>query len=375
MIKRLSTFIIATASLLMLSTGAFAQLPSPSYGLNLGNTFEPGCGIGCWGPPMPTQAGINGMAAAGFNTLRIPCAWYSHANHQGVIDPTYMAQVTSVVNWALAANMYVIINEHYDTGWFDASGFRSYSSRVNGQVVNLWTQVGNNFKNTSPHLLFACANEPAVSTQAGTNILLQYYQTFVNTVRGTGGNNATRWLLIQGPSANIDYTTSFMPPSSFPTDPAHSLMLECHCYDPYQFTQMTTDASWGAMFYFWGAPFHVSKQLTNRNANWGEESWITSELDKMKTNYSAKGIPVLMGEWRAVPKPAESDLTGQYITQNVNSTAYWNYYFHNTAVADGLSATCWQTDDIIDQVTGTVINQTALNAVRGASYPAPIAGL
>ena len=67
--KRLGSLVVSTASLLMLSTTAFAQLPIPSKGLNLGNTFEPTCGVGCWGPPMPTQAGINGMAAAGFNTL------------------------------------------------------------------------------------------------------------------------------------------------------------------------------------------------------------------------------------------------------------------------------------------------------------------
>jgi aryl-phospho-beta-D-glucosidase BglC (GH1 family) len=360
----------------MLSTSAFAQLPTPSYGLNLGNTFEAGCGIGCWGPPMPTQAGINGMAAAGFNTLRIPCGWMIHSNTQGTIDPTYMAQVTSVVNWALAANMYVIINDHYDNGWFEDCGFKSYSSRINGKLQNMWTQVANNFKNTSPHLLFACANEPNTgNSQSATSVLLQYYQTFVNTVRGTGGNNATRWLVIQAPGASIDYASSYMPPSSFPADPAHSLMLESHFYDPYQFSQMTSDASWGAMYYFWGSGFHVSKQITNRNATWGEESYMSAEIAKAKDNFISKGIPVLAGEWRAVPKPAETDLTGQYITQNYNSAQYWNYFFHNTAVADGLSCTCWQTDDIIDQVTGAVINQDALNGVRGVSYPAPIAGL
>jgi len=374
---RWNTAIVAVACLLVTLplTTAFAQLPTPSYGLNLGNTMEPTCGVGCWGPPMPTQAGINGMAAAGFNTLRVPCAWNYQSNAAGTINAAYMTQVTQIVNWAIAANMYVVIDDHWDGGWFENSGFKRFDSKIDGKVKNMWTQIANNFKNTSSHLLFACANEPAASTQAQTNILFRYYQTFVTTVRGTGGNNATRWLVVEGPSANIDNTCSFVTPSSMPSDPAHSLVLECHNYDPYQFTLMTTDQSWGAMFYFWGAGYHVSHQIANRNATWGEESWISSELAKMNTNFVSKGIPVFIGEWRAETKPSEADLTGQYITQNYNSCTYWNYYFHNALVSNGLTGTCWQTQDIINQTTGAVIDQNALNSVRGTSYIAPIQGL
>jgi len=71
--------ILRIVCLLMLQVGAFAQLPTPNYAVNLGNTLEPPCGEGCWGPPA-TQALINGFAHAGFNTIRIPCAWDSHAN-------------------------------------------------------------------------------------------------------------------------------------------------------------------------------------------------------------------------------------------------------------------------------------------------------
>ena len=376
MIKRLSVIIIAAASLLMPTTRAFAQLPIPSKGLNLGNTFEPTCGIGCWGPPMPTQAGINGMAAAGFNTLRIPVSWLTHSDRRGNIDPAFMAQVTSVVNSALADNMYVVVNEHWDNGWLDSCGFKSYNSQIYGKVVKLWTQVAKNFKNAdATHLLFACTNEPDVSTQSGTNVLLQYYQSFINTVRGTGGNNATRWLVLQASGASIDKASSFMMGSNWPTDPAHKLMLECHTYDPFQFSQMQSDASWGAMFYFWGAPYHVAKQITNRNANWGEEAYMDGENAKAKANFVSRGIPVFIGEWRAVAKSAQPDLTGQYITQNRNSTTYWNYYNQHSMTANGLSGTCWQTDDIIDQTTGAVLDQDALKAVQGTSYLGPIAGL
>ena len=370
MIKRLTAVLVASASLTLLSTAAFAQqLPQPSYGVNLGNTFEPPCGVGCWGPPMPTQTGINAMANAGFNTLRIPVSWLSHANSSGTIDSGFMSQVTSVVNWALAKNMYVVVNEHWDNGWFDSNGFGSYDSNINSKLQNLWTQVANNFKNTSTHLLFACTNEPDVSSQAGTNVLFQYYRNWVTTIRNTGGNNATRWLILQAPGPSIDKASSYINSSIWPSD--KSLELECHAYDPFQFTQLTGDASWGAMYYFWGAQYHVSNPA-NRNAAWGEESYVDAENAKAQTNFVNKGIPVFIGEWRAVAKPSEPDLTGTNITQNYNSATYWNYYMQHSNASHGLTGTCWQTDDIIDQVTGAIKNQDALNAVLGRSYIPPV---
>ena len=60
-LKRLGTMAIATASLSALSTAAHAQLPSPSYGWNLGNTMEATCGVGCWSP-QPTADCANCVA-------------------------------------------------------------------------------------------------------------------------------------------------------------------------------------------------------------------------------------------------------------------------------------------------------------------------
>src|SRR3974377_15610 len=91
-LNKLNPSVIAIACQLMFPLCAFAQLPAPTYGWNLGNTMEPPCGVGCWGPP-PTQALINAVAKAGFNTIRTPCARDSHANQSTYkINPTNMAQ-------------------------------------------------------------------------------------------------------------------------------------------------------------------------------------------------------------------------------------------------------------------------------------------
>jgi aryl-phospho-beta-D-glucosidase BglC (GH1 family) len=359
----------------MLSTSAHAQLPTPSKGWNLGNTMEPPCGVGCWGP-QPTQALINSVAAQGFNTIRIPCAWVSNSDRNGNISATYMSKVKQVVDWCIADGLYVIINDHWDNGWFENDRFSRYSSTLNSKLQNMWKQVANSFAAYDSHLLFACANEVNAGSQAQTNVLFQYYRNWVPTIRNTGGTNSTRWLILQGPDTNIDQTTSYVNNSIWPSDPAKHLMLECHWYEPFQFTQLTSDATWGAMFYFWGAQYHVTSGPTNRNATWGEEAYVDSEFAKLKTQFVDAGIPVLIGEWRASPKPAESDLTGQYIAQNYNSTTYWNYYVQHKAVADGFYETVWDIPgQMFDWTTGAVKDQNVINAALGKSYVAPIPGL
>jgi aryl-phospho-beta-D-glucosidase BglC (GH1 family) len=372
--KRLNTLLGAIACLMLPSTGAFAQaLPMPSNGWNLGNTMEATCGVGCWSP-LPTQALINSVAAAGVNTVRIPCAWYYQSDSNGNINSTYMSQVTQLVNWCTAKGLYVIINDHWDNGWLASSNFNTYSPTINSEVQKMWTQVANNFKSFDNHVLFACTNEPNATSAAQTQVLFQYYQTFINTVRGTGGNNTNRWLVLQGPGGcNIDDTYSWV--TSMPSDPTPGrLMMEVHDYDPYQFTLMGSDQSWGNMFYFWGSGYH-SSTLTSRNATWGEESYLASELDKMVSQFVSKGIPVLMGEGRAEPKGSESDLTGSNVTLNYDSCTYWDKYMHDACNVRGIYCTFWDTSgQIFDWTTGAVKDQTQINALTGRSCVLPPGG-
>ena len=88
--------VIALACLLVLPLTGLAQLPSPTYGWNLGNTLEPPGGEGTWGPPA-TQNLINGVANAGFNTVRLPVAWNSHANQSTYQIDAATAQVDTAV--------------------------------------------------------------------------------------------------------------------------------------------------------------------------------------------------------------------------------------------------------------------------------------
>jgi aryl-phospho-beta-D-glucosidase BglC (GH1 family) len=348
--------------LLATNSPAVTPWPNPTYGWNLGDTLEPPCGPGCWGP-LPTQALINAAANDGFNAIRIPCAWDSNANqtnHQ--ISSTYMAQVQEVVGWAIAAGMTVVINDHWDDGWLENNIGTTVNPTINAKMDSYWTQIATAFSGYGNSLLFAAANEPNVTSPAEMVTLMVYYQTFVNAVRGVGGNNTNRWLVLQNVA-----DASWL--NALPTDPTpNRLMVEYHNYTPFQFTELTADASWGIMFYFWGPAYHYSGDPT-RNATWGEEGTIDMGFQQLTDLYVSKGIPVMIGEFQAAGK---SFLTGTEATYNSASAHYWNKYVAESARAHGLSPFYWSTPGSpFDWTTGAVDDLQDVTALTGGTAPPP----
>ena len=337
---------------------ATMPLPVPTYGWNLGNTME-----STWGVPYPSAAPFYTAANAGFNAVRIPCAWdfnSNQTNHQ--INPTYMAQVKQVVDWAIAAGMYVVINDHWDGGWLDSNITTNVDPTVNAKMNAYWTQIATTFAGYDNHLLFAAANEPPSHSPAEVNTLMVYYQTFVNAVRGVGGNNTNRWLVLQGSG-----DTSWL--NSLPTDPTpNRLMVEYHCYTPFQFTQLSSDASWGNMQYFWGPAYHYSGDPT-RHAVAPEEGAIDSGFQQLTDQYVSLGIPVMVGEFQAAGK---SFLTGTEAAYNSASAYYWNKYLVDSAHVHGLSPFYWSTPGSpFDWTTGAVNDPQAVSVLTGGIAPPP----
>jgi hypothetical protein len=181
------------------------------------------------------------------------------------------------------------------------------------------------------YLLFASANEPNVENATQMAVLTSYHQKFIDAVRSTGGKNGYCTLVIQGPLTDIEKTNNLM--TTLPTDSAEKrLMAEVHYYTPYQFCLMTEDATWGKMFYYWEASYHSTTDLT-RNANGGEEAELDAFFKFMKTKFVDKGIPVILGEFRAITR---TSLTGDDLTLHLNSRAYYLKYVVKQAKANGL---------------------------------------
>lgn len=336
-------------------------------GWNIGNTLEATAGETNWGNPLVTQALIDEVKKAGFTAVRIPCDWdqYSDPN-TGQIQQTWLNRVQQVVQYCVNDGLYVILNIHWDDGWLENNCTTSAQAAVNAKQKAFWEQIATQMRGFDEHLIFASANEPAVSDATGMSVLLSYHQTFVNAVRSTGGHNSYRVLLVQGPSTSIDYTNNLM--NTLPTDPAaNRLMVEVHYYTPFNFCGLTADASWGTMFYYWGNGYHSTSD-PSRNATWGEESDATTEFPKMKSKFIDNGIPVIMGEYGAIRRL--QTLSGDALTLHLAGRAYYLNYITHQALQYGLRP--FYFDDgstgnnafrIINRQTNGVADQQGLAAI------------
>jgi endoglucanase len=340
-------------------------------GWNAGNTLEAIGGETAWGNPVITPQLIQTVKQAGFTAIRLPASWDQYADQRtGKISDVWLNRVRQVVQDCVNNGMYVIVNIHWDGGWLDDNITSRKQAAVNAKQKAYWEQIATHLRDFDEHLMFAGTNEPPAKDATQMSILLSYHQSFIDAVRSTGGKNAYRVLVVQGPSTSIDLSNSLM--HTMPTDsvPAR-LMAEVHFYDPSQFTLLTQDASWGNMVYYWGSGFHSTTD-TGRNASWGEEAWVESQFGIAKQKFVDKGIPVILGEYGAIRR---TTLTGDNLTLHLNSRDYYLNYVAKSATAHGLKTFYWDEGSLgnngfglINRSNNTVGDQRALNAViRGVN--------
>lgn len=288
-------------------------------GINLGNTFE-SCGDWIsntsvtnyetgWGSPVVTEELIKGYKNCGFGVLRVPVAWSNMMAEDYTINPDYLARVKQVVDWALDADLYVVMNIHWDGGWFEGFGKDDKREECFKKYESVWTQLTKAFKDYGDKLMFESLNEEGgwdelwnrYSNQGDKEksygILNDMNQRFVDIVRKSGGNNAKRHLLIAGYNTDIELTCDKL--FKMPDDPEKRCAVSVHYYTPAVFALIETDVDWG-----------------KARADWGTKEDI-AELDKlmdmMKTNFIDKGIPVIFGEYGVATKNKSPEMVRKYV--------------------------------------------------------------
>jgi endoglucanase len=324
-------------------------------GWNLGNSLEATGGETAWGNPPVTRALFDAVRAAGFRSVRIPLAWKQYADADDHIGAAWMARVRHVVDDARAAGLVVVINIHWDGGWMQPTAAKQ--AAVNARLATYWTQIATNFKAYDDQLLFAGTNEVMVEgdykapTAEYAAVQNSFNQTFVDAVRATGGNNAARFLVVQGFNTNIDFTVST---ARLPTDtvPGH-LMMEVHYYDPYDFTLNAKSAIWQ-----WGAGATDPKATEP----WADEAHVDAQFEKMKTRFVDRGIPVILGEFAAISR---SEIPG--------AEAYrirWNGYVAHSAFTHGAVPMYWDPGSTGNHSSGLFDRKTGAQV-----YPALVSAL
>ena len=360
--KRLLTISMIAASVTTMQAQSFetAQeaVTNMGVGWNLGNTLEahakkPNPDLDSywgqeglesendWGQPNTKPEVFKMMKEAGFGAIRIPVTWYNHMDKDGNVNAEWMARVKQVVDYALAQDLYCIINVHHDTGadeagvhvsWIKAEGANYDKNK--SKFEKLWLQIATEFKDYDQRLLFESYNEMldkysswnyATSNKSGGyneteamdayKAINDYAQSFVNVVRGTEGNNGVRNLVVNtyGACCGGKWGSNELPMGpiremKLPEDvTSNHLIFQIHSYPGLKPNNLATI-----------------------------KSQVTTMMSDLKTILAAKGAPVIVGEWGTLNDDSD-------VNYNNNKANYLDFckHFVTEAKNNGIITFYW----------------------------------
>ena len=335
---------------------AFQAVKNMKVGWNMGNTLEANNqsvtdikndrfwgqqGLDsetCWGQSPTKPDLLKMMKGAGFGAIRVPVTWYNHMDKNGNVDPAWMARVHQVVDYVMDQGLYCIINVHHDTGAdsYNSNGSLSHYAWIKADMDNynankeryekLWKQIAEEFKDYGQRLLFESYNEmldsksswcfasfnannkyDATIARSAYDAINAYAQSFVSTVRATGGNNAQRNLVVNtygscsGSGSWNPHLTDPLSEMKLPTDQvANHIIFQVHTY------------------------LNVSNLDNVKNE-------IDDMIAKQKKYLVAKGAPVIFGEWGT--SNVDATVT-DYDSQRENVLAFARYFVERCKAND-----------------------------------------
>ncbi len=341
-------------------------------GINLGNTMEAygrdvlGTNAPVssyetfWGQPVTTAAMVKGMKNCGFDTLRIPVAWTNMMNYESgdyTINPKLLDRVEEIVNYAIDAQMFVIINDHWDGGWWGMFGSKNPETvdKAFALYTSMWTQIAERFKDYPELLVFESANEELgnslndntlcadsgyLSEDGKYEMTNRINQTFVDTIRASGGKNAKRFLLIAGFNTDIDKTCDDR--FKMPTDVIDKkLLLSVHYYTPWNYCGAEKDAKWGLK-----SEMKAMEEQINK-------------LSKFSNDYG-----IVIGEYGALP--VYDSETGTHTLKS--NTDVFNEYFLDCCDSLRICPVLWSCNDFYNKRELTMITDEMLDFYISRCY-------
>lgn len=310
-------------------------------GWNLGNTFDASDNSksgddlkyeSMWCGTVTTKEMIDTLKEAGFQTIRIPVSWHNHLtddNH--TISEVWLNRVQEVVDYAIDDGMYVIINIHHDfsTEYIYPSG--EYLEQSKTYVTDIWTQVADRFKDYDDHLIMESMNEPRM---VGSNnewwldfqnaecidsiqCINEINQVFVDVVRSSGGNNATRYLMVPGYDASLQGAVNSY--FSLPTDieeNQNKILVSVHAYTPYSFALQGEGESGSTDV------FDMTGSSSTKD--------IDDLMKQLYDTFVKNGTGVVIGEYGARDKSG-----------NLQARVDFTAYYIEAARASGITCCVW----------------------------------
>ena len=270
------------------------------------NTLDCGMDIYSWtGFSKPTKEQILFLKDKGFETIRLQTnPGLGHILDENyTIDPRYIKEIKQVIDWCIEEDLYVILCGAFaeETGDDEfqrriAIGDKHFANYyVNEKNKNeskkfieaMWRQYAQAFNNSyDEHLIFETLNEPVdmlhdhawqpqnncAECKKAFAILNEYNQLIIDTIRATGGNNANRFIMIEGLGARWQCITSNL--FKLPKDKAKDKLIPT--YHHY--------------------PMGGSEEYSNRYYTDGIKEQILEAFAALDKKYFSKHIPVYLGE-------------------------------------------------------------------------------
>ncbi|WP_198586967.1 cellulase family glycosylhydrolase [Glycomyces xiaoerkulensis] len=262
-------------------TDAAETVAAMQPGWNLGNSLDSvGEDETAWGNPRITQDLIQNISDEGFNSIRIPVTW---DDHQGpapdyAIESDYLDRVEEVVGWALDADLYVLINIHHDS-WIWMADMQNNRAEVMDRYEVIWNELADRFRDAPPELLFESVNEPQfdnVDDATGDDLLDELNVAFHDIVRGSGGGNADRVLVLPTLHTNAEQERLDALVDTIDSLDDPNIAATVHYYG------------------FWPFSVNVAGYTTFDDE---VRQDVIDNFDRVRDTFVNQGVPVIIGEY------------------------------------------------------------------------------
>ncbi|MFB6725784.1 cellulase family glycosylhydrolase [Kribbella sp. NPDC056345] len=261
---------------------AMASVAAMQPGWNVGNTLDStGSDETSWGNPRITEALLDNVKAQGFKSIRLPVTWSAHIGPAPAhtIEAAYLNRVKEVAGWATARDLYVMVNLHHDS-WQWINAMPSDHDAVLSRYNAIWTQLAEAFKSFGPKLTLESVNEPQFTGSSGqaqeVQLLNELNTSFRDIVRRSGGNNATRLLVLPTLHTSSDQVLLDALATSIRGYNDPNLIATVHYYGYWPFSVNVAG----------GTHFDATAQKD-----------LTDAFDRVHATFVARGIPVILGEY------------------------------------------------------------------------------
>ncbi|GHU77081.1 endoglucanase [Clostridia bacterium] len=263
------------------------------FGINAGNTLDATGGRGLsseisWSNPPLTAEFFAALKAKGLDIVRIPVSWEPHIvdfAETYAIDPQFLDRVQTVVDWALDAGLFVIIDTHHEENHLLPRIANADTDAAVAEIMAIWKQIAVRFSGYNERLIFNLLNEPrAFGTpeewQGGSaparDLVSRLNNEALVVIRSSGGNNSKRLVMMTPHAASIFYAQHLEIPD--PADDPY-VIVSIHAYEPYNFALNMNGTD----------KFPVANNLGDI-------------FGRINDTFLSKGLPVIMDETGAMNK-------------------------------------------------------------------------